>query len=114
MVRFIKCITQGNLTLFSTIQQKGLNTIIVINNKNNNGGQHMGTVSVSVPDELKERIASLEEINWSAVARRAFEEKVREVEFLRKIASKSKLTEKDADEIANKINRGMAKRFKGM
>ena len=74
----------------------------------------MGTVSVSVPDALKERIARLEEINWSAVARRAFEEKVKEVEFLRTIAKKSKLTENDANKIATKINRSMAKKFKEM
>ncbi|MBU0470394.1 MAG: hypothetical protein KJ598_02195 [Nanoarchaeota archaeon] len=56
----------------------------------------------------------LEEINWSAVARKAFEEKVKEIEFLRKIAKKSKLTEKDAEEISIKINKNMAKKFKGM
>ncbi len=73
----------------------------------------MGTLSVSVPDVLREEMIKLDEINWSAVARKAFEEKVREVEFLRKIAQKSKLTEKDADEIATKINKSMAQKFKG-
>ncbi len=74
----------------------------------------MGTMSVSVPDNLREQMVKLDEINWSAVARRAFEEKVREVEFLRKISKKSKLTEKDAQEIAAKINAGMARKFEGM
>ncbi len=74
----------------------------------------MGTLSVSVPEDLREQMVKLEEINWSAVARRAFEEKVKEVEFLRNIAEKSKLTEKDAEEIAAKINKSMAKKFKGM
>ena len=74
----------------------------------------MGTLSVSVPDDLKEQMIKLDEVNWSAVARKAFEEKVKEVEFLNKIALKSKLTEKDAEEISNKINKSMAKKFKGM
>ncbi len=74
----------------------------------------MGTLSVSVPDELKEQMVQLEEVNWSAVARKAFEEKITEIAFLRTLAKKSKLTERDAAEIADKINREMARKFKGM
>lgn len=74
----------------------------------------MGTISVSVDDEMKSRISELDEINWSAVARKAFEEKLREVEILKKIASKSKLTEKDAQELSKKINEGMARKFRSM
>ena len=74
----------------------------------------MGNISVSVPDDLKQKIAKLEEVNWSAVAREAFEEKVRQIEFLRKIASRSKLVQKDVKEISDKINLNMAKKFRGM
>lgn len=74
----------------------------------------MATLSVSVPDGLKERIGQLDEINWSAVARKAFEEKLKEVEFLKRIAAKSKLTEKDAQEISKKVHESMASKFRGM
>ena len=74
----------------------------------------MGTLSVSVPDELKEKIAHLDEVNWSAIARKAFEEKIMEIELMKEIAGKSKLTEKDAKEISRKISEGMAKKFRGM
>lgn len=74
----------------------------------------MGTMSVSVEDEMKARMSQLHEINWSAVARKAFEEKLKEVEILKKLASKSKLTAKDAQEISKKINEGMAKKFRSM
>ncbi|HLD06241.1 MAG TPA: hypothetical protein VJC16_01770 [Candidatus Nanoarchaeia archaeon] len=74
----------------------------------------MGTLSVSIPDALRHKMVQLEEINWSAVARKAFEEKIAQVEFLRKIAAKSKLTEKDAEEIGKKINKSIAKQFQGM
>lgn len=74
----------------------------------------MATLSVSVSDELKQKIIELDEINWSAVARKAFEEKVMQVEILKRIANKSKLTEKEAREISRKINKGMAAKFKGM
>jgi len=72
----------------------------------------MATLSVSVPDNLKQKMNELEEINWSAVARHAFEKKIEQAEFLKKIASKSKLTEKDALEISTKINEEMAKKFR--
>ncbi len=74
----------------------------------------MGTISVSVPDDLREHMLQLDEINWSAVARKSFEEKIKEVEFLRNITQKSKLTEQNAEEIAAKINKSMAQKFKGM
>ena len=47
----------------------------------------MGTLSVSVPDDLKVQMEELDEVNWSAVARKAFEEKVKEVEFVRRIVN---------------------------
>lgn len=74
----------------------------------------MGTISVSVADEMRERIIELDEINWSAVARKAFEEKLREVEILKRIACKSKLTERDAQAISKKINENMARKFRSM
>ena len=74
----------------------------------------MGTISVSVDDSMKARIAALEEINWSAVARKAFEEKLKEVEILKTLSSKSKFTEKDAKELSQKINESMARKFRSM
>lgn len=74
----------------------------------------MTTLSVSVPEDLKKQMSELEEVNWSAIARKAFEEKVVEIKFLKKLASKSKLTEKDATELSRKISRGMAEKFRGM
>jgi hypothetical protein len=74
----------------------------------------MGTMSVSVEDEMKRKMGELDEINWSAVARKAFEEKLKEVEILKKLVSKSKLTAKDAQEISQKISENMAKKFRSM
>lgn len=74
----------------------------------------MATLSVSVDEDMKEKISHLEEINWSAVARKAFEQKLMEVTILKDIASRSKLTEKDAQELSRKINENMAKKFRSM
>ena len=74
----------------------------------------MPTLSVSIPDELKHKMEQLDEINWSAVARKAFEDKVSQIQILKKIAGKSMLTEKDANEISGKINQSMSKKFRSM
>ncbi len=74
----------------------------------------MGTMSVSVEDKMKAKMNKLQEINWSAVARKAFEEKLKEVEILKTLASKSKLTAKDANEISKKMSESMAKKFRSM
>lgn len=74
----------------------------------------MGTLSVSVPDELREKMDRLDEVNWSAIARKAFEEKLKEIEILKMVSKKSKLTEKDAKEISRRINESMAEKFRGM
>ena len=74
----------------------------------------MTTLSVSVPDNLKSKMDKFDEVNWSAVARKAFEEKVNQIDLLKKLVKKSKLTEKDAEEISRKINKSMAKKFMSM
>ena len=74
----------------------------------------MATLSVSVSDSMKEKMERMEEINWSAVARKAFEEKLEQVEFMRNIGNKSKLSKKDVEEISNKIDRSVSKRFRKM
>ncbi len=42
----------------------------------------MAIITVRVDDDLKKRMEHLKEVNWSEVARRAIEEKVREAEYL--------------------------------
>ncbi|RKY96074.1 MAG: hypothetical protein DRQ03_07870 [Candidatus Hydrothermota bacterium] len=42
----------------------------------------MGTITLSVPDELKRRMSRVDWINWSSVARRAFSELLEDVEEL--------------------------------
>ncbi len=74
----------------------------------------MATLSVSVSDDMKEKMEHLDEINWSAVARKAFEEKIKQVEFMHSMGNKSKLSKKDAKEISDKINRNVSKRFMEM
>ncbi|MEK6792993.1 MAG: hypothetical protein AABX96_04735 [Nanoarchaeota archaeon] len=73
----------------------------------------MSTITLSVPEDLKDKMNQLDTINWSAVARHAFIEQLKELERnnllkrFKKIVSKSKLTEADADELSEKIKTSM-------
>jgi predicted CopG family antitoxin len=71
----------------------------------------MANMTLAIPDELYKRMKALSEIRWSEVARRAIEQRVEDLEIMNKIAAKSKLTKKDAEEISRKINHSAAKRF---
>ena len=70
---------------------------------------HMVNITLTIPENLKVKLQNHKEVNWSAVARMALEEYLRKIEIVESIASKSKLTEKDAEEIGRKIKREMAK-----
>ena len=70
-------------------------------------------MTLSIPKELHARMKGLSEIRWSQVARKAIEERINDSEEMERIASKSKLTQKDATKLAKKINRAMAKKLYG-
>ena len=69
----------------------------------------MVNLTLAIPEELKKELQKHKEVNWSAVVRRAMETHLRNIEIVESIAQKSKLTQKDADEIARKVKREMAK-----
>jgi hypothetical protein len=71
----------------------------------------MVNMTLSIPKELHEKMKKMSEIRWSEIARRAIEERINDLETIDKIASKSKLTKKDVDEISKKIKRRMTKEF---
>ncbi len=71
----------------------------------------MANMTLSIPDDLLKRMKQFREIKWSEVARQALERRVKEFEKIEEIASKSKLTQKDADDISDKIKASLAKRL---
>ncbi|MBI4139690.1 hypothetical protein HY483_01885 [Candidatus Woesearchaeota archaeon] len=50
------------------------------------------------------------EINWSAVARNAFDEKIHDLELIKKFKSMSTLTEEDALRFGAELNKSLSKR----
>jgi hypothetical protein len=71
----------------------------------------MTNVTLSIPAELKQRMDCFEELNWSAVARKAFEEKIQELEFIKKFKEKSTITEEDALKLGKELNKRLAKKY---
>jgi hypothetical protein len=71
----------------------------------------MANITLSIPDELHKKMKKFSELKWSEVARKAIEERINDLETIERIASKSKLTKKDAEEISKKIKRSAAIKF---
>ena len=72
----------------------------------------MVNVTLSIPVELKHKMDNFVEINWSAVARTAFDDKIKDLEFIKKFKAKSTLTEEDALKLGAELNKNLAKRYR--
>lgn len=72
----------------------------------------MANITLAIPDSLHARLKKHNEIRWSQVIRQILQRNLDQMELADKIAGKSKLTQKDVDEISRKIKRGIAKRHR--
>ena len=71
----------------------------------------MANITLTIPNALHEKIRSHGEIRWSEVIRQLLQKKIEQLELMNQIVNKSKLTQKDVDEISEKIDSNVAKRF---
>ena len=74
----------------------------------------MTTLTLAVPDEMKKKMDSFPEMNWSEVARQAFMQKIEDMEFLRKFKEKSKVTEADAMRLGKEVSKAVSDRLRKM
>jgi chromosome condensin MukBEF MukE localization factor len=75
----------------------------------------MVSVTLKISNEFKTMINKLSWINWSEIAREEALKKLEEEQALQKfrtIVSKSKFTEEDAKELAEKVRSSMHKKLK--
>ncbi len=63
----------------------------------------MTNITLAIPEDLHERMKHHSEIRWSEVVRKSIFQKVELLDAMNTIASKSKLTKKDVDDISKKI-----------
>ena len=73
----------------------------------------MVNMTLAVPEELHSILRQHTEIKWSEIARKALWEHARKLALMDKLVAGSKLTEKDAEEIGEKIKVGLHKRYFG-
>ena len=71
----------------------------------------MTTMTLAVPNELKQKMEQFKEINWSEVARQSFSKKLSDLEMLERIKSESTMTEKDALNFGEKVSIAVAKKW---
>ncbi|MFH0837611.1 MAG: hypothetical protein V1870_05760 [Candidatus Aenigmatarchaeota archaeon] len=72
----------------------------------------MVSMTLSIPEDLRERMSEHPEIKWSDVVRAILEQQIREIEEAERISSKSRLTEKDVHELVSSVDKQIAKRWK--
>ncbi|MDD3264252.1 MAG: hypothetical protein PHT94_05150 [Candidatus Nanoarchaeia archaeon] len=70
----------------------------------------MANLTLSIPMDLKSKMDQFDEINWSAVAREAFYEKINDLEFIKKFKKNSKISQEDAINLGRELNRKLLKR----
>mgnify|MGYP001593229550 CR=1 FL=1 len=67
-------------------------------------------MTLAVPEDLQRIMERHRDVKWTEVARQAMWEKARKLELADKLLAKSKITERDAEEIGHKIKHGIARR----
>ncbi|MFP4006201.1 MAG: hypothetical protein ACLFUR_05755 [Candidatus Hadarchaeia archaeon] len=72
----------------------------------------MPNMTIRIPEDLKKEIDNHPEINWSEVARQSMWTYIRKLEVAEKIASESKLTEKEAEELSKNLKHDIAKHYR--
>jgi len=70
----------------------------------------MAEVVVKVPEELKE-FESVSPINWQLIVEKRLKEEFAELARLKRIVSKSKLTEKDVEEFSEEVGTALTERL---
>jgi len=73
----------------------------------------MATITLSIPDELKEELNKFPEINWSEVARTSIIQKLAALKFLRALTSESEINYEDAETLGHEVSELLAKHYNG-
>ena len=71
----------------------------------------MINLTLSIPEQLHTKMKKHSEIRWSEVVRKSISQKIEDLEMMNKLTSKSKLTKKDVDEIAQRIDGSIAEKL---
>ena len=71
----------------------------------------MTNITLAIPEELHTRMKEHSEIRWSEVVRKSILQKIEDLDMMDKLTAKSKLTQKDINEIASKVDSTVARKL---
>lgn len=69
----------------------------------------MANITLAVTDEIKKKMNSFPEINWSEIARQAITQRILLLEKMNSLLKNSKLSEEDALRLGKEVTRKAAK-----
>ncbi len=69
----------------------------------------MVSITLSVPEDMKQEMDTFQDINWSAVARQAIKRKILMLEKFKQFTKDSTFTEEDALRLGREVNKKVAK-----
>lgn len=71
----------------------------------------MGEITISIPDELEEDIKNISKLKLSLAVAKILKLELDRIARIKSIISKSKLSEKDVEELSFKTDMALSKRF---
>ncbi|MFT4309875.1 MAG: hypothetical protein ACMXYL_05305 [Candidatus Woesearchaeota archaeon] len=71
----------------------------------------IANITLALPDELHKKMKKHTEIRWSEVVRKSISNKIEELEMVKKIAKKSRLTRSDVEDLARMIDKKSARKM---
>ena len=74
----------------------------------------MAEIKVEVPEDLKREVGQVSEIDLSLAVSRLIKEKFERLARLKRIVSKSELSEEKAVKLSDKISESLARRYEEM
>ncbi|MFA6531185.1 MAG: hypothetical protein WCT31_05625 [Candidatus Micrarchaeia archaeon] len=72
----------------------------------------MVSITLAVPNELKNEMDEFPEMNWSAIAREAIKQKITLLKKFREFTRESTMTEEEALRLGKIVNKSLAKKYK--
>ncbi len=73
----------------------------------------MKEIRISIPEELKE-LAYASKINWQLAVERKLKEELEKIQEIKYTLSKSKITRKEVDKLADEVNWALSKRYEDL
>ena len=73
----------------------------------------MTMITLAIPSEMKKEMEKFKVVNWSEVARTAFQRKLQDLKFLQDLTSDSEISSDDAERIGRAVSEKLGERYMG-